>query len=307
MLVDTGAWYALADRSDRHHDRARRFYLEEAPKGRLITTDLIVSEGWSLIAAHLGRTSALTFWETLRVARIPILPLEKPFRPEQLLSAVNQLLQSPIPPSSAPLGDAQKPISPRPEPAVPPYSGFEDLREKAIERELQKRAANQRAFAFCCLDLHNLRAYNDHYGFAKTTGLIRQTGDLLHEIISKFGSDDDFLGHVPGDDFVFITAPESVDGVCYRTIAAFDRIMPLYYDQPDRIRGYIEAKDRTGEQRQYPLLCASIVAVLCDGQSADHQQLARQATELKLRVKELKGSVYLRSDREQAIRSMSIA
>jgi len=243
-----------------------------------------------------------------RVLRaIPILPLEKPFRPEQLLSAVNQLLQSPIPPSSAPLADAQKPISPRPEPAVPPYSGFEDLREKAIERELQKRAANQRAFAFCCLDLHNLRAYNDHYGFAKTTGLIRQTGDLLHEIISKFGSDDDFLGHVPGDDFVFITAPESVDGVCYRTIAAFDRITPLYYDQPDRIRGYIEAKDRTGEQRQYPLLCASIVAVLCDGQSADHQQLARQATELKLRVKELKGSVYLRSDREQAIRSMSIA
>jgi hypothetical protein len=49
------------------------------------------------------------------------------------------------------------------------------------------------------------------------------------------------------------------------------------------------------------------VAVICDGQSADHQQLARQATELKLRVKELNGSVYLRSDREQAIRSMSIA
>ena len=76
MLVDTGAWYALADRSDRHHGRARRFYREEAPKGRLITTDLIVSEGWLLIAAHLGRTAALTFWETLRVARIPILPLE---------------------------------------------------------------------------------------------------------------------------------------------------------------------------------------------------------------------------------------
>jgi predicted nucleic acid-binding protein len=76
MLVDTGAWYALADRSDRHHKRARGFYLEEAPKGRLVTTDLIVAEGWSLIAAHLGRPAAVTFWETLRTTRISILPLD---------------------------------------------------------------------------------------------------------------------------------------------------------------------------------------------------------------------------------------
>jgi predicted nucleic acid-binding protein len=76
MLVDTGAWYALADRSDRHHDRARKFYLKQAPAGRLLTTDVIVAEGWSLIAAHLGRTAAISFWETLRSARIPILPLE---------------------------------------------------------------------------------------------------------------------------------------------------------------------------------------------------------------------------------------
>jgi uncharacterized protein len=76
MLVDTGAWYALADRSDRHHQRARKFYMKAAPAGRLLTTDLIVAETWSLIAAHLGRPAAVTFWQTLRTARIPILALE---------------------------------------------------------------------------------------------------------------------------------------------------------------------------------------------------------------------------------------
>ena len=69
MLVDTGAWHAIADRSDRHHARARKFYLAEAPRRRLVTTDLILAESWTLIRAHLGRDAALTFWHTLRTTR----------------------------------------------------------------------------------------------------------------------------------------------------------------------------------------------------------------------------------------------
>jgi predicted nucleic acid-binding protein len=76
MLVDTGAWYALADRSNRHHQRARQFYATEAPAGRHQTTHIIVSETRSQIAGHLGRPAAVKFWQTLRTARIPILPLE---------------------------------------------------------------------------------------------------------------------------------------------------------------------------------------------------------------------------------------
>ncbi len=76
MLVDTGAWYAVADRSDRHHGRARKFYATEAPRGRLITTDLIVAESWTLLCAHLGRPAAATFWQTLRTTRIPVMPLD---------------------------------------------------------------------------------------------------------------------------------------------------------------------------------------------------------------------------------------
>jgi predicted nucleic acid-binding protein len=76
MIVDTGAWYAIADASDRHHEEARRFYLAEAPQARLVTTDLILAESWTLIGAHLGRAAALTFWETLRATRTPILTID---------------------------------------------------------------------------------------------------------------------------------------------------------------------------------------------------------------------------------------
>ena len=76
MLVDTGAWYALADASDRHHQEASRFYSEHTGQTPLVTTDLIVAETWALLASHLGRPAALTFWDTLRTTRTPIFTLD---------------------------------------------------------------------------------------------------------------------------------------------------------------------------------------------------------------------------------------
>lgn len=76
MMVDTGAWYAVADRSDRHHVAARDFYIEQAARNSFVTTDLILAETWALLSAHLGRPAALTFWATLRDTRTPILTLD---------------------------------------------------------------------------------------------------------------------------------------------------------------------------------------------------------------------------------------
>jgi hypothetical protein len=128
--------------------------------------------------------------------------------------------------------------------------------------------------------------------------VVRQTGDLLRQVVAHLGDPSDFLGHVAGDDFVFITSLGNVDRICQRCIEEFDRIIPLYYDWKDRERGYIEGDDRYGEKRQFPIMSVSIAAVMCDGVSSSHAQLARQAADLKKRAKALPGSVYLRSDRD---------
>ncbi len=73
MLVDTGAWYAIADASDRYHEEASRFYTEQAGRRPFVTTELIVAETWALLHSHLGRSAALIFWEALRATRTPIL------------------------------------------------------------------------------------------------------------------------------------------------------------------------------------------------------------------------------------------
>ncbi len=64
-------------------------------------------------------------------------------------------------------------------------------------------------------------------------------------------------------------------------------------------------EDRFGERRRFPIMSVSIVAVLCDGVSSDHAQLARVAADMKKKAKAIQGSVYLRSDRERAVRSVA--
>ncbi|MEW5739194.1 MAG: response regulator [Myxococcota bacterium] len=174
----------------------------------------------------------------------------------------------------------------------------------AIEREVQRRLAAASPFAFCYLDLDNLKAFNDYYGFAKADGVVKQTADLLREVVAQHGDGSEFVGHVAGDDFVFMASLERVDELCRRMVESFDRVIPLYYDRADRERGFIEAEDRFGQVRRFSVMSVSIVAVVTDGRTS-HPELARQAAELKKKAKAVSGSVYLRSDGADATRSIA--
>jgi PAS domain S-box-containing protein len=164
---------------------------------------------------------------------------------------------------------------------------------QAIEQEIARRLQAGGEFAFCYLDLDNLKAVNDYYGYAKADGIIKQTGDLIREVVAREGNPNDFIGHIAGDDFVFITTPARVDRVCGTLIETFDRLVPLYYNKTDRERGYIETLDRYGERRKFPIMSVSIVA-LCDGHYAGHADVAVAAAELKRQAKAIQGSAYVR-------------
>jgi signal transduction histidine kinase/PleD family two-component response regulator len=168
----------------------------------------------------------------------------------------------------------------------------------AIETEIERRLADGSDYAICYLDLDNLKAFNDYYGYAKADGIIRQTGDLIREVIAKQGSPGDFIGHIAGDDFVFITTADRVDQVCSSICTTFDRLIPLYYNRTDRERGYIEATDRYGVQRRFPMMGVSIAVVTpLAGPFASFGSLATAAAEGKKLAKEIGGSAYVRDMR----------
>jgi DNA-binding response OmpR family regulator len=169
----------------------------------------------------------------------------------------------------------------------------------AIEAEIERRLHNiEESAAFCYLDLDNLKAFNDYYGYAKADAIIRQTADILRDVVARCGTPGDFIGHIAGDDFVFITGEEVVDDVCSGLASAFDRLIPLYYNKADRERGYIEAKDRFGVLRRFPIMSVSLVAVTGSGGQGKglktYSALASAAARGKKLAKSIEGSSYVR-------------
>lgn len=65
VFVDTGAWLALADRSDAHHKEAARILRDFHEQRQLLTTNLVVAESYVLILRTLGHEAAFAFLNSI--------------------------------------------------------------------------------------------------------------------------------------------------------------------------------------------------------------------------------------------------
>jgi DNA-binding response OmpR family regulator/signal transduction histidine kinase len=170
----------------------------------------------------------------------------------------------------------------------------------ALQREITRRLSAKREFSLCYLDLDNLKAFNDYYGYAKADGVISQTGDLIRKAVEKLGATDDFVGHIAGDDFVLVTQPDRLEPIGNEIIANFDRLIPLYYHPEDQSRGYIETEDRFGQNRKFGVMTISLAAVHVEpGAFRSHGEIATRAAELKKRAKAIPTSVLVQGGAER--------
>jgi GGDEF domain-containing protein len=164
----------------------------------------------------------------------------------------------------------------------------------AIEQVLRGKMEREEKFALCYIDLDDFKAFNDKYGYAKGSDLIKMTGEVIYRAKDKHADKQDFVGHIGGDDFVLITSPGQVEQVCQTIISDFDWLIPGFYQAEDRSNGYIEGTDRFGVRRRFPIMSISI-AVVSDVRRSftSPLEIARVATEIKDYVKSLPGSNYL--------------
>jgi GGDEF domain-containing protein len=122
-------------------------------------------------------------------------------------------------------------------------------------------------------------------------------GRLITNTVKGKQPQDSFVGHIGGDDFVFIMDPLLVEETAGEIIYAFDRIVPTFYDAGDREAGLIQSHDRQGASRSFPLITISMGITQNRNRSFSHYgELTEIASEMKSLAKRHKGSCF-RTDR----------
>jgi diguanylate cyclase (GGDEF)-like protein len=162
-----------------------------------------------------------------------------------------------------------------------------------IEREIARRLDAQLSFAVCYADLDHFKEFNDRYSYYDGDRVIRILAKILHDVVKGTCGESGFVGHIGGDDFIFVVPSTYMAEVCEEIITIFDAIVPFQYSEPDRRAGYYFGKDRRGQLHRVPLMTVSIGVVTNERRHfTQAAQVSELATEMKSYAKTLPGSVW---------------
>ncbi len=164
----------------------------------------------------------------------------------------------------------------------------------SIIQRLQEMIDSRLDFALAYADLDYFKSFNDRYGFSRGDEALQMTARLIVNTIREFRGGFSFVGHVGGDDYVFILPPEDIELACQRIIQRFDAIVPNFYDPEDLERGGIHSVDRQGIPRDFPLMAISIAVVVNQNGRLKHfGEASAISMALKKKAKENPKSCYV--------------
>lgn len=162
-----------------------------------------------------------------------------------------------------------------------------------IERDLAERMGAKQEFAICYADLDHFKEFNDRYGYNNGDRVILLLSRILRDIVRALAPGG-FVGHIGGDDFIFIVPIEYLEVCCDEIVHIFDELIPFQYSEEDRKAGYFLGKDRRGSIHRIPLMTLSIGVVTNQFHSFSHTaQVSELAAEMKAYAKTLPGTVYV--------------
>jgi diguanylate cyclase (GGDEF)-like protein len=171
-----------------------------------------------------------------------------------------------------------------------------------IEAEITRRLNEGKLFATCYADLDHFKEFNDRYSYHEGDRVIRILAKILHDVVKGLCLDEGFVGHIGGDDFIFIIPVGSVNEACSEVVEVFDTLIPYQYSEQDRRAGYFFGKDRRGQLHRVPLMTVSIGVVTNERRHFTHAaQVSELATEMKSYAKTLPGSVFSIDRRQDGV------
>lgn len=163
-----------------------------------------------------------------------------------------------------------------------------------IQTEIKKRLLKKESFAIFYLDLDNFKSYNDLYGFTKGDEIIKFTGRTIVKNVHDTDTENSFVGHIGGDDFVAIVSNINYEKLCQNIICDFDQKVLQYFSKEDTQRGYLEVANRRGIIEQFPLTSISIGVVEVDEERFKNiLEIGEVAAQVKHLAKTVMGSSYI--------------
>ena len=169
----------------------------------------------------------------------------------------------------------------------------------SINKELLNKIKSKNSFSVLYVDIDHFKAVNDYYGFEKGDNAIKDTAQILIYSIQGKGTVNDFIGHIGGDDFVIITTIQNAEDVAKKIIADFDNTSPEFFDEEDRIKGYIETKGRDSQIHKFSFPTISIgIVTSSKGRFSHTAQINSIGAEMKSLAKKFPQSKYIFDKRE---------
>lgn len=159
---------------------------------------------------------------------------------------------------------------------------------------VQKLIDKKDKFSMGYCDLDYFKSFNDKYGFTRGDEVLQMTARIILNTVRSASPQNHFVGHVGGDDFVFVVPLEVAEDICKSVIHSFDSIVPQFYDQKDRKRGGIVSTDRQGAVCTFPLMGISIAVVNNEHGTMKHVgEVSQIAANLKKKAKKSLYSTYI--------------
>lgn len=162
-----------------------------------------------------------------------------------------------------------------------------------IETEIKRRLYNNEEFAVIYADLDNFKAYNDVYGFANGDEVIKFTGRVLSENIHRGETEEDnnFIGHIGGDDFIAIVNKRDSYDVVTDIIKQFDEDVLQYFTKEDIEKGYLEVSNRRGIIELFPITSLSLgIVEVTNKRFTNILEIGEVGAQVKHKAKSIQGS-----------------
>jgi diguanylate cyclase (GGDEF)-like protein len=130
--------------------------------------------------------------------------------------------------------------------------------------------------------INHFDTFKEAYGFVAGDDVLRFTAVTISQILDQSGHDDDFVGHVGGDNFLVITRSDLAAQVETEIRARFTEGVQTHYSSIDRERGHILVPAQDGQSQQAALMDLAIGRVTADdGEFADIRQITEKAAKAR--------------------------